>query len=422
MVLLHLLHRLTQDHRWQLAVAHFNHRLRGDASDADAALTRATAEKLGLTCFEESWRHEQDPELARHGPEMAARLARHQFLARAAARAGSRVVALAHHADDQTELFFLRLFRGSGGDGLAGMAWANPSPVNPDLLLVRPLLDLTRAALRDYAARHRIAFREDASNANPEHARNRIRHQLLPQLTHDFSPALATTIRRSMEIIGTDAEFTRQCAEKWLASHRRTRFKNLHPAIQRQVTRLQLRALGIEPDFALIEHLRHQTDHPISVRPDLVVWRIPDGTLAAGPPTPPAFLAAAATFELSGIQGELHFGRLHLHWEFAPQPGARLPTPSERNCECFDAAKIGRRITLRHWQAGDRFHPIGMPRPVKLQDLFAAARVPRAERHRRVVAVAENGAPFWVEGLRMSEQFKLDNQTRRRFKWTWVRP
>ena len=93
-----------------------------------------------------------------------------------------------------------------------------------------------------------------------------------------------------------------------------------------------------------------------------------------------------------------------------------LPGPGR---EFFDAGKVGATIALRHWQPGDRFQPIGMAKRVKLQDLFTNQKVPVAERRRRAVAAAANGEIFWVEGLRISERFKLDKKTVRRLNWHW---
>src|SRR5436305_13354457 len=95
---------------------------------------------------------------------MAARKSRHEFLARTASRLKIPCIALAHHADDQVELFFLRLLRGSGSDGLAGMKWRNSSPADSKIEVIRPLLEQSKDSLRDYAASEKIPFREDASN------------------------------------------------------------------------------------------------------------------------------------------------------------------------------------------------------------------------------------------------------------------
>ncbi len=85
--------------------------------------------------------------------------------------------------------------------------------------------------------------------------------------------------------------------------------------------------------------------------------------------------------------------------------------------EYFDADRVGGEIILRHWQPGDRFQPIGLPSAVKLQDLFVNAKIPAARRRELVLAATSAGAIFWVEDLRIGEQFKLTPQTRRRLVW-----
>src|SRR5258706_13577792 len=101
--------------------------------------------------------------------------------------------------------------------------------------------------------------------------------------------------------------------------------------------------------------------------------------------------------------------------------GALRNRPSQECVESFDAAKVGGSIVLRHWQPGDRFQPIGMPKPVKLQDMFVNRKVPRANRHKLLVAATAAGEIMWVEGLRISECFKLDKGSRRQLKLSWRR-
>ena len=141
MVLLHVLHSLSARHQWRLAIAHFNHHLRGLESDADERFVQETGAKLSLRFL----RGAADTATYARGEklsvEMAARQLRHHFLARTARRLKIHTVALAHHLDDQVELFFLRLLRGSSGEGLAGMRWSGPSANNPRIQLIRPLLD-----------------------------------------------------------------------------------------------------------------------------------------------------------------------------------------------------------------------------------------------------------------------------------------
>jgi len=148
---------------------------------------------------------------------MAARKLRHEFLARTAAQHHFPVIALAHHADDQVELFFLRLLRGTGGEGIAGMKPRSPSPADPAITLVRPLLDCAKTEFLAFVREHKIAFRDDATNASPDFLRNRIRHELLPLLRKNYQPGLDKTVLRLMEIVGAEADFVSAAAGKFSA-------------------------------------------------------------------------------------------------------------------------------------------------------------------------------------------------------------
>ena len=216
MALLHMLRALAPEWRWRLCVAHFNHQLRGSSSDADERLVRKTAAAMGLPVVVERANVRRYAERSKLSIEMAARKLRHEFFARAANSRGLRTVALAHHADDQVELFFLRLLRGAGGEGLAGMKWRSPSPVDGRITLVRPLLGATKAELLEFARENKLRFREDATNALLAAPRNRIRNELLPLLREKYQPGLAKAVLRLMEIIGAESDFAGAAARQWL--------------------------------------------------------------------------------------------------------------------------------------------------------------------------------------------------------------
>ena len=487
MVLLRVLHELAPGHGWQLRVAHLNHQLRGRSSDADARLVRRVAAALGLPCVVGRSEVRESAQAGGLSLEMAARKVRHNFLARLAARMASPTVALAHHADDQLELFFLRLLRGCGGEGLAGMKWRSPSPANPEVGLVRPLLDQPKAALRQWAASNKVLFREDASNACLDIQRNRIRHHLLPLLRRQYQPALHRTILRLMDIIGEEAAFAAQEAREWVAhwsggrraqgggGRAATPFLELPVAVQRRCIELQLAAQGLDPDYELVEQLRKRPGRAVSVRQSrlagieagqtirvgrsvpphrgplpegeaqgegesgrdnrktaevpcsgpqsprrvLSVSRDAEGLLRLSQAEPAVFRPATLRQDLSERAGEALFDGLRLGWLITR--GGSKPRPGRAQREFFDAERVGTPVVLRHWQPGDRFQPIGMPVPVKLQDLFTNQKVSRRQRHELIVAATARGDLFWVEGLRISERFKLRQTTKRRLQWTWER-
>ena len=116
----------------------------------------------------------------------------------------------------------------------------------------------------------------------------------------------------------------------------------------------------------------------------------------------------------------MDFNGVRFRWNFEGAKTAARLNP-KAGCEFFDADKVGERIILRHWRAGDRFQPIGLGVAVKLQNLFTNQKLARAERHRVLVGATAGGEVFWVEGLRLAERFKLDKTTRRVLQWAWKR-
>ena len=424
MVLLHVLHALAPEQRWRLVVAHFNHRLRGRTSDTDERFVAAAAARLGLEFVCGRAAAEQGRGAKGKSTEMLAREWRHEFLARAAVEHRCPVMALAHHADDQVELFFLRLLRGAGGRGLAGMRWRSPAPSHPGVELVRPLLGVRKADLEAFAGAAGIAFRRDASNDSRAIPRNRIRHELLPLLARDYSPAVAETVLRAMDILGGEHELIERLAARWIASSRRGRFERLSVAVQRQCLQQQLLGLGIVPEFEWVEALRLQPGRAITCRDSRRVWRDADGWLRRSErPVAAAFNPESVRLKLAGRHGETEFGSLRIAWRLA-SPGSVLPLgQSVAGRECFDAASGPLRpaIRLRHWRAGDRFQPIGMTRPVKVQDLFTNLKVPAARRRELVLAETLAGEIFWVEGLRLAERFKVTPATKQVLEWRWQR-
>ena len=444
MVLLHSLHELSSRHQWKLTVAHFNHQLRGRSSDADEKLVRQTAAAMRLPFAAGRANVKEFAKNEKLSIEMAARKLRHDFFAHTARERKIRVIALAHHADDQVELFFLRLLRGAGGEGLAGMKWRSPSPADAKIMLVRPLLDATKAGLHGFARTNKILFREDATNASLDLPRNRVRNELLPLLQRRYQPALTKTVLRLMEIVGAESDFVGEAARRWLGSSqgneaqtKRTQgkmecqlepphigcydFAGLPVAVQRRALQLQLAGLGVSVDFDLVEQLRGSVDHFVSVNSTLSVLRDAAGRVKLQTRLPVEFNASKLAVDLAGRAGEVAFDGIRVRWRFdAVKKNKR--SAARPACESFDADKVGGRIMLRHWCAGDRCQPIGMRSSVKLQDLFTNWKIPRARRRELMVAAAENGEIFWIEGLRISENFKLTPQTQRRLTWCWQRP
>ncbi|MBA4191700.1 MAG: tRNA lysidine(34) synthetase TilS [Planctomycetaceae bacterium] len=179
-----------------LTVAHVNHQLRGAESDADEAFVRQLAAELGLQCRVKS------VDIAALGGnlESTARRVRYEFFAELATELGAGWIATGHTADDQAETVLHRLVRGTGIQGLRGIAACGfaGEPAKPQAAIIRPLLTVTRAHILDHLAELGQTFRDDSSNADPKFTRNRIRHELLP-LLRTFNPDVVASLARLAE-------------------------------------------------------------------------------------------------------------------------------------------------------------------------------------------------------------------------------
>jgi tRNA(Ile)-lysidine synthase len=422
MVLFDLMDTLARERKARLAVAHFNHQLRGAESDADEALVTRTAARRGWPCACER------AAVARHAKahgwsiEMTARALRHEFLARVARAHRARFVALAHHAGDQVETFFLRALRGAGAEGLGGMRLCGASPADAAVRLIRPLLAHPRQDLEAHARERALEFHQDSTNADRDVLRNRIRHGLLPLLRRRFQPGIDKAVLRAMALLQGESEVVENEAQRWLRKRVRPGFGRLPVAVQRRILYRQLLETGVAAGFDLVEQLRLRPTERVMTEPGRQVWAEGDGKVRSARARARPFREETTSVVLGVAAGTATLAGVRIDWRIGTFTSKSAGSPVRiRNTERFDADKVGATVTLRHWRPGDRFQPIGLPRAAKLQDLFTNLKVPAAQRRQRVVAATADGTIFWVEGLRIAEQFKLEPGTRRQLRWRWSR-
>ena len=235
-----------------------------------------------------------------------------------------------------------------------------------------------------------------------------------------------------MEIVGAEARFMIALAARIRSgkSEGYRPFDELPPAVQRRILQQELLATGLVPDFELIEQLRSAAGKFVSANSNVSVARDAGGKILLRENSEKNFHPAALNIDLSGKIRTAEFGGQFFSWSLEAFHGSRGRSSHSKKMaigsrqsaihqEFFDADKIGGKIILRHWRAGDRFQPIGLKSAAKLQDLFVNAKIPAARRRELVLAVAAGGEIFWVEGLRIGEKFKLTPATRRQFRWNW---
>ena len=420
--LLHLLAELAEREAVALAgVAHFNHRLRPPASDEDERFCRDLATRFGLPFVVESADVAELARSERISVEHAGHRVRHAFFKRAASRLGACRVALGHTIDDQAETYLLRLLRGAGAAGF--------SAIRPRIgLVVRPLLNVSRAALRAYLASQPASFREDASNLDRRVPRNRIRHDLIPSL-RVYSPRVVEVLAREAEIARADEEWLARAANELGASLVQSTkgcvevdaagLAALHPALGRRVARDALvRVSGCAVGFDHIERLRllaedapTRVDFPRCRAERLAgVIRL---TARAGRGTVARVEPFAYRLEVPGevsvpeagvtISAEPAGPELFRSLTFSGPQTAKKHTP-----ERVVAVAAAGPFAVRSWQPGDRFRPLGLHgHRKKLQDLFVDRKVSRADRARIPLVLDAQDRIVWVVGQGVSDDFRV---------------
>ena len=194
---------------FRLVAAHLDHGLRSGSRD-DAAFCAAFCATLDVPLRAATADVRARAARERGGLEQAARRERYAFLRAVRDEEGAAAILVAHTRDDQAETLLLRLLRGAGATGLAGMR-----PRAGDIL--RPLLDVSRAEVLDHLRERGLAWREDPSNADPAHRRNRVRHELLPYLEARFNPEIRAALARTASLLADEAAHVRAEAETLLA-------------------------------------------------------------------------------------------------------------------------------------------------------------------------------------------------------------
>ncbi len=254
----------------RLAALHVNHGLRpAAATAADEAHAQQVCRDLGVPLSIRRLDVQRVAQARRTGIEDAARICRHAALRTRARQMAADRIALGHTADDQAEELLLRLVRGAGRSGLAGMRFLR------DGVLARPLLAFRKQELLSFLHDRGIAFRRDESNDDPRFVRNRIRQRLIPFLEAEFNPRITTTLLNTAEILKEEdallARLAGEAARDIVVRPadrpesrllRRQRLLATPAAIARRVLERVLIELGCPPRFTYVEAIRHLAAGP----------------------------------------------------------------------------------------------------------------------------------------------------------------
>jgi tRNA(Ile)-lysidine synthase len=425
---------LAREYALQLAIVHVNHSLRGQDSDRDAEFAASVARQLDLPfhCQKidvKAFRRKQNLSL-----EEAARKIRYESCESVAAKFDYEKIALGHHSEDNAELVLMNLLRGSGPLGLSGIA-----PVRGDKI-IRPLICLKRSDILDYLAVSNLQYVTDASNTDTKFLRNKIRHQLMPELKNSYNPKIIETLNRLGSIMRAENQWFNNAItpafERCVTLKTSdtinlgiTAFKELGQAVKRRIIRKAI--LSIKKDLRRITLLHVDAVLDLANRgPATGRLSLPGGILVKRNASDLIIvwdkkgrdirhnkssvshtddyqytIFGAGILPLTNVKLSISFEEIGI----ADLPDFKF---TASHLAFFDMDCIRFPLIVRNIRPGDRFSPLGVPGTQKIKKYFIDKKIPAAQR-KKCPLVLSKGRIIWIAGHRIDNSVKVGPQTRR---------
>src|SRR5581483_11229292 len=412
-----------------LSVVHFNHQLRGAESDADESFVAELARHHKLQ-FHRSRGDVRALAADKHlSIEAAARRMRYECFRELLASRTENRIATAHTLDDQAETVLLRIVRGAGTRGLAGIypvvnincsGQHSAVSIQPDratsAYIIRPLLGIERKELHRYLTALGQSWREDPSNRDLRHARNRVRHGILPRLERNLNPAVRQALSEVAELARGEEDYWAErvreilpqlwdstskslCLTRSRASIAESRgvLREFPLAVQRRIVRAAAESLGIPLEF---RHVEEVLEIVASEAESPKAAALPDG------------------WSVTREKGVLRFDQSQCKdrdYEYPLRARSYVDIPelavrievlsvsphSQRGYnpeQLLCSAVLGKKLSIRNWRPGDRFWPAHTKAPKKIKELLAERHITGAEKKNWPVMVCD-GEIVWVRGF-----------------------
>jgi tRNA(Ile)-lysidine synthase len=429
-VLLYLLNEIRNKRPLDITAAYFNHRWRG-APPPELPMVHQNCLKLGIPLVI------IQGDLTVPKTESAARQARYRQLTRLAYDLHADAILTGHHADDQIETLLFRVFRGTGIDGLIGIQkrLELEDPEAKPVPIIRPMLDIARKHLRDYAQDNQLNYYDDPTNDEFKFQRNNIRHNILPYLEQSFPQVKNALFRLSLVAEGDLQIIEETMRGIWTEVYGKDakgpyleaiRFNQLGLPYQRRVLKRFLGEQNIHSDFQSIEDLlqfirgegRRNLDSSLKS-----MIKTEDGKtrfmalykdklrLIAGPEEPPRKEPVPVSVPGSTPVPELSLTFRSIPWQEPDKVNISPIRPADNQQVYVNLATYeDKPLELRTRRPGDKFQPMGMDVPLRFKKFLINRGVPRFERNKLLV-LAHGNKVLWAPGLGISQELKIKEKT-----------
>jgi len=405
-----LLYILTElkEYELKLIVSHLNHRIRPLEAKRDAEFVERIAKGLGLTFELKEVDALEFKKRSKLSLEEAGRILRYEFFKEALDKYHAQRVATAHTQDDQAETVLMRLIKGSGPLGLSGI------PPLSEGYIIRPLIETPRSEIESYLKSRGINWVEDSTNRARVFLRNRIRHDLIPEL-EKYNPRIKETLARAANIFRVEEEFIKNEAEKAF----KYVFDRENDELLGKLSRYRIMPEGIRLAVLRIAieklkgNLRRVSSNHIFSADELLASQNPSGEVSL-----PDQIVVAKGYDLfliarrPRLKPEFSYrvpstGRWNFpHVEIEAEITEVESFDEDRFTAFFEPESVGFPIEIRNLLPGDRFIPLGMRTRKKVKDFFIDEKIPRFLRNRIPIFLSK-GEIMWIGGMRIDDRFKV---------------
>lgn len=423
--LLHLLCSVKEELNLKLAAAHINHMIRGEEADGDEEYSRQLCEKFDVDFF--ALRKDVEGYAKEKGmsSETAGRKVRYDFFNEVLKKKGYSKIATAHNANDQAETILLRIMRGTGLDGLAGI------PVKRENKYIRPILFMKREEVEEYCKKNNLEPRIDATNLEKLYSRNKVRLDIIPYMKENFNKDVVEAINRMALLLQDDNKFIVEevnkvykeyCIEKTDKVIIQKEVFNKNSAIIGRIIRKSIKKVNGNQYDVESKHIK-EIENIQKVSTNKTV-DLPYGIFAEN--VYGDIHIKLKKFIKSNKYDELVYEKELIDEETIEFNGYTFSFKvlnnieniqfTKNNCiKYFNYDKINGNIIIRQRKNGDKMNPFGMKGNKKLKDIFIDMKVPKEERE--LIPVIQFGDDIaWLVSLKLSNKFRVTNDTRKILK------
>lgn len=397
-----------QPHYQKIALAHCNFQLRGNDSNEDEAFVKQLAQHYNIPCFITRFDTYTLSKTQKGSTQMLARNLRYAWFAELMRDEGYQYIATAHHQNDMVETVLLNLMRGTGIAGLHGIK-AKQGQV------IRPMLFASREEIVTYAQQKGLKWREDSSNKENKYYRNRLRNEVIPVLK-TMNPNLENTLEQSVEKISA--------VERFFEAQVKLIEENITTTTAQAVFLDLKKLMSVDEKLIVLHHMLKKFNFSyIQTTNILTGIKGISGKQFLSPThllikdreqlviTPVQTTQQSEQILLKSLDKDSSKIHAQLGWQIERKTVTPdFIIPRKPTIACLDWEKVELPLTVRRWQQGDWFKPLGMNQRKKLSDFLINQKVP-VNLKDQVMVVASGEDIVWVAGYRVDNRYKVTKDT-----------